>query len=81
MKVMRSITAKNGKSLLAGVSFALDRYEHDLAEPEEPSGSLVDVFKSPVTRTRMVLTFNGIHLVGLWCGVLWIKPERGKSEY
>lgn len=62
---MRSIAAKNGKSLPAGVSLALDRSEHDLAEPEEPSGSLVDVLKLPVTRNRMVLTFNGIHIVGL----------------
>jgi len=55
MKVMRSIAAKNGKSLPAGVSLALDGDEHDPAELEEPSGSLVDVFKSPVMRTRMVL--------------------------
>jgi len=25
--------------------------------------------------------FNGVQLVGLRCGVLWIKPKRGKSEY
>jgi len=55
MKVMRSIAAKNGKSLPAGVLLSLDGDEHDAAEPEESSGSLVDVFRSPVTRTRMVL--------------------------
>lgn len=65
MKVMRSIAAKNGKSLPAGVSLALDGDEHDPAEPEEPSGSLVDVFKSPVMRTRMVL----MAFIWLVCGV------------
>lgn len=43
------------KSLSARVSLALDGDEHTPAEPEEPSGSLVDVFKSPVTCMRMVL--------------------------
>ena len=55
MKAMRSIAAKNEKSLPAGVSLALDWDEHDSTEAEERSGSLVDAFKSPVTRTRMVL--------------------------
>lgn len=65
MKVMRSMAAKNGKSLPAGVSLALDGYKHDPAEPEEPSGSPVDVFKSPVTRTRMFL----MAFIWLVCGV------------
>jgi OCT family organic cation transporter-like MFS transporter 4/5 len=62
---MRSIAAKNGNSLPAGVSLALDGNEHHAGKPDEPSGSLVDVFRSPVTRTRMVL----MAFIWLACGV------------
>lgn len=67
MKVMRSIAANNGKSLPAGISLSLDGNEHDdaAAASEEPSGSLVDVFKSPLTRTRMVL----MAFIWLLCGI------------
>lgn len=66
MKVMKSIAAKNGKSLPVGVSLASDRDEQDPAEPEEPSASLVDVFKSPVTWTRVVL----MAFIWLVCGTM-----------
>lgn len=65
MGIMRSIAAKNGKSLPAGVSLALASDEQDAADSDESSGSLVDVFHSPVTRTRMVL----MAFIWLACGV------------
>eukprot|EP00253_Pinus_taeda_P018340 PITA_18340 len=65
MDVMRSMAAKNGKSLPAGVSLALESDEHDAAESAETSRSVVDVFRSPVTRTRMVL----MAFIWLACGV------------
>lgn len=54
MEVMRSIAAKNRKSIPAGVSLALDGDQKDATDGGESSGSLLDVFKSPVTRSRMI---------------------------
>ncbi|KAH9323187.1 hypothetical protein KI387_017826, partial [Taxus chinensis] len=59
MNVMRSIAAVNGHVLPAGVSLALedgdDDDEADLEPAAQAKGSYVDIFKSPVTRIRMVL--------------------------
>lgn len=67
MEVMRSIAATNGKSIPAGVSLALDGDESDATETSESSGSLVDVFKSPVTRGRMI----AMTLIWLACAMVY----------
>lgn len=67
MEVMRSIAATNGKSIPAGVSLALDGDESDATETGESSGSLVDVFKSPVTRGRMI----AMTLIWLACAMVY----------
>eukprot|EP00253_Pinus_taeda_P027367 PITA_27367 len=54
MEVMRSIAAENSKLIPAGVSLALDRDQKDATDVGESPGSLMDVFKSPVTRRRMI---------------------------
>ncbi|KAH9323186.1 hypothetical protein KI387_017825 [Taxus chinensis] len=61
MDVMRSITARNGNVLPPGVSLALEddgdeeRDEGDVDPVQQVTGRHLDIFKSPVTRNRMVL--------------------------
>eukprot|EP01018_Ginkgo_biloba_P011218 Gb_22848 [translate_table: standard] len=67
MNVMRSIADKNGNSLPEGVCLGLEEDGSLTEETEEASGSLRDVLRSPVTRTRLII------MVFIWlaCAIVY----------
>lgn len=63
MKVMRSIAQGNGNTIPQGVSLKLDQEEEEEEEDQIPdstdlhgaSGNLLDVLRSPMTRSRIII--------------------------
>ncbi|MQM16594.1 hypothetical protein Taro_049555 [Colocasia esculenta] len=72
MDIMREIARSNRRSVPDGVSLALDDDNGGTGEETTdveaaPSGTLVDVVRSPVTRLRLVLTV----LINFLCSVVY----------
>lgn len=80
MKLMRQIAASNGKHVPAGVVLALDEEAKDdctdnngklqkqeFETKEAAKGSLIDVVRSPVTRTRLFLAV----IINFTCSVVY----------
>lgn len=73
MKIMSTIATSNGNSLPRRVSLALDEesssssFNNSTEDKDAVTGSLVDVIRSPITRTRLVLAI----IINLLCSVVY----------